>query len=85
MSFENRYVELSKGTPFVFGSFDRESGRVYFFDGEILCSCELRSFPPKSRGIKIAVDKAQAFKVEATIRHSGRYTYDNVIYRSCDE
>lgn len=85
MSIENRCVELSKGTPFVFDRFDKESKKVYFYDGDLLCICKISSFPPKSRGIKVAVNKTEAFSIEAVIRHGDRYSYDNVIYRSCDE
>ena len=85
MSIDKRCVELSKGTPFVFDRFDSISNKVYFYDGILLCCCQFRSFPPKSRGIKVAVNKTEAFSIEAVIRHGDRYSYDNVIYRSCDE
>lgn len=79
------YLSMFDGTPFVFKSIDRVEKKIYFLDGELLCCCSLNKFPPKTRGIKIAVDKTDAFINEANKRHGFKYSYESSCYSGADE
>ena len=73
------------GTPFTFDKIDRKSKKIYFYDGDLYCCCSLNRFPPNMRGIKIAVNKNEAFAKEASKRHDGRYGYERSLYEGSDK
>ena len=75
---------MFSGTPFVFDKIDRKAKKIYFYDDDLYCCCSLNRFPPNARGIKIAVDKNEAFANEASKRHSGKYSYETSLYKGSD-
>lgn len=80
-----KYKEMCRCSPFKFDSVYFELKKIYFYDGEILCSCNLKSFPPKRRGIFLAVDKNKAFIVKASQIHDGKYSYSKSKYLTYSE
>lgn len=78
------YEGMFLGTPFVFDKIDRKAKKIYFYDGDLYCCCSLSRFPPSARGIKIAVDKNEAFANEASKRHFGKYSYETSVYKGSD-
>lgn len=78
------YEGMFSGTPFVFDRIDRKAKKIYFYDNDLYCCCSLNRFPPNARGIKIAVDKNEAFANEASKRHSGKYSYETSLYKGSD-
>ena len=79
------YEGMFLGTPFTFDKIDRKSKKIYFYDGDLYCCCSLSRFPPNMRGIKIAVNKNEAFAKEASKRHDGRYSYERSLYEGLDK